>query len=92
MGLGAVAGTIVAALKSRGTGPKTNRIKEYLNPETLPVIPPSPKTVSAGTEQTEIKQPKLVQQSASLPAQVEAAPPPPIMMTPEHQSFEDYDR
>lgn len=44
-GLAAAAGTIVASIKQRGTHPNTKakRMQEYLNPETLPAIPPPAK-------------------------------------------------
>jgi len=91
MGLGAVAGTIVAALKSRGTGPKTNRIKEYLNPETLPAIPPSPKAASKGTEQAEVKPAAIDQQPVQGQPRVEVKSSPPVV-PPEEPMFEDFDR
>jgi len=91
LGLSSLAGTIVAALKNRGTGPKSNRLKEYLHPETLPPIPPSTKVESKDTEQTEIKQPALstTQESQHVP---EAVKPAPVSVKPEQPSFEDFDQ
>lgn len=91
LGLGSLAGTIVAALKNRGTGPKSNRLKEYLHPETLPVIPPSTKKESKDTERTELKQPVL---SASQEVQhvPEEVKPAPVAVLPEQPQFEDFDR
>ena len=91
LGLGSLAGTIVAALKNRGTGPKSNRLKEYLHPETLPVIPPSPKVESKDTERTEIKQPALTatQEAQHVPEEVKPAP---VVPKPEQPQFEDFDR
>ncbi|HQR05985.1 MAG TPA: hypothetical protein PLN21_04135 [Gemmatales bacterium] len=91
MGLGAVAGSIVAALKSRGTGPKSNRIKEYLNPDTLPAIPPSPKTTRKETEQPGVKPSKIDQQSVHEQLSV-GVKPVPTMMQPDEPMFEDFDR
>ncbi len=91
LGLGSLAGTIVAALKHRGTGPKSNRLKEYLHPETLPPIPPSPKLENKDTEQTEIKQPALTstQEAQHVPEEVKPAP---AAVKPEQPQFEDFDR
>lgn len=91
MGLGSASGTIVAAIKNRGTGPKTNRIKEYLHPETLPSIPPSSKSASKTSEQVEAKHPRHMEPPGSPPAQVEVQPAP-IVMLSEQQTFEDFDR
>jgi hypothetical protein len=91
MGLGAVAGTIVATLKSRGTGPKTNRIKEYLNPESFPAIPPLPKSANKEVEQVETRQSHVDQLPTQQQARVEVKAAP-IMMQPEEPTFEDFDR
>jgi hypothetical protein len=91
MGLAAQSGTIVAALKSRGTGPKTNRIKDYLNPDTLPAIPPSPKRTNNGKEQTEGKPSNIDQQPVHEQPRVEVKAAP-IVMHPEEPTFEDFDR
>ncbi len=87
MGLASVAGTIVAALKSRGTGPKTNRIKEYLNPETLPAIPPSPKQLKRETDEAGIQSSKNEQEQHK--AELKAVP---MVMQNEDPMFEDFDR
>lgn len=91
MGLGAVAGTIVAALKNRGTGPKTNRIKEYLNPETLPAIPPSTRETRTDTGSSQDKTIKKSQPSHqdTTPSEARSVP---ITQLPDEPVFEDYDR
>jgi hypothetical protein len=91
LGLGSLSGTIVAALKNRGSGPKSNRLKEYLHPETFPAIPPTPKVESKDTEQTEIKQPVLTtpQESQHALEEVKTAP---VVVKPEQPQFEDFDR
>lgn len=91
MGLAALSGTVVAALKSRGTGPKTNRIKEYLNPESFPAIPPSPKSAGKETEQAQDKLAGIEQQMVYAPPRVEMKAMP-VVMQPEEPSFEDFDR
>jgi hypothetical protein len=89
-GLAALAATIVAALKSRGTGHvKASRLKEYLNPDTLPAIPPASKPASKGPEQTEEKQVPL-----TLPPTIEKMQEvvKPVAVQPEQPVFEDFDR
>lgn len=90
-GLASLAGTLIATMKNRGTGPKTNRIKEYLNPETLPAIPSSPKVENKTVDSKENK----VTLSTAAEDYLSAAPEvKPITQTlePPQPSFEDYDR
>ena len=90
-GLAALASTIVAALKGRGTGHmKTSRLKEYLNPDTLPAIPPTSKPPSKGTEQTEVKQTALQATPHVVDANTVIAPP--VAVQPDQPVFEDFDR
>ena len=91
LGLSSLAGAVVAALKNRGTGPKPNRLKEYLHPETLPPIPPSTKAESKDSELTEIKQPALTPPKVAKPA-TEEVKPAPVVVKPEPPPFEDFDR
>jgi hypothetical protein len=94
MGLAATAATIVATLKSRGSGPqnskenKARKLQEYLAPEQLPVIPPPSKPELQEGDKTEIKQ-----------APVKVAPEPepvavkvPVALQSEQSAFEDFDR
>lgn len=88
-GLAALASTIVAAIKYRGTGHvKANRLKEYLNPDTLPAIPPVNKSVAKSQEPPAVK-PMPPDTPVVEPRQ---QPMQPTAVIPEPAVFEDYDR
>jgi hypothetical protein len=94
MGLAATAATIVATLKSRGSGPqnskehKARKMLEYLAPEQLPVIPPPSKPELPEGDKTEIKQAPVHAAPAPEPAMVKA----PVVLQSEQSAFEDFDR
>lgn len=94
MGLAATAATIVATLKSRGSGPqnskehKARKMQEYLAPEQLPVIPPSNKPESRESDKTEIKQIPIPTAPEPVPTQVKV----PVALQSEQSAFEDFDR
>lgn len=94
MGLAATAATIVATLKSRGSGPqnskehKARKMQEYLAPEQLPVIPPPSKPELPEGDKTEIKQAPVQAAPAPEPAIVKA----PVVLQSEQSAFEDFDR
>jgi hypothetical protein len=94
-GMAAMAGCVVAAIKQRNSGPtstKAKRLQEYLNPDTLPVIPPPTKPVSNDrsapiiTEKTEI----IHRPVEELPTPARK-PEPPEPTESEQPAFEDFD-
>ncbi len=93
MGLAATAATIVATLKSRGTGAqnskehKARKMQEYLAPEQLPLIPPPNKPESQESDKTEIKQVPVPPALVPEPAIVKV----PVALQSEQSAFEDYD-
>lgn len=89
-GLAALSGTIVATLKSRGTGPKSNRIKDYLNPETLPAIPPSLKP-SNKDEPVSSMQSDPIEHPNTTPGRIDVKPSQ-VTIPVEPAGFEDFDR
>lgn len=93
LGLAALAGTTVAALKNRtGSGTmRKDKLKEYLHPNTLPVIPPVTKTTDKTTDQPDRQQPVIptIPVSVSNMPEVDAKPAEP---SPQHPPFENFDR
>jgi hypothetical protein len=94
MGLAATAATIVATLKSRGSGPqnskehKARKLQEYLSPEQLPVIPPPSKPELPEGDKTDIKQAPVKLAPAPEPVMMKA----PVVLQSEQSAFEDFDR
>lgn len=88
LGLAAMTASIVAALKSRGTGPKSNRLKDYTHPDTFPAIPPVSKPASNKSDldsPTEVLPAGAVTDiKPEVKSQVAASPSTPV--------FEDFDR
>lgn len=92
-GLAALAATINATLKSRGSGPsgKAKRLNEYLNPDTLPAIPPSTKPAKEAIKEdaTEVTMSAV---PVVAPLVIHAAPAKPAAVAqPEQPVFEDFD-
>lgn len=99
LGLASAAATINATLKSRGTGPsgKANRLKEYLNPEVMPVIPPPARQPVAKDnpddfELTEVNLPAVPVPPAKPVQKTPTATNAPVAVQPEQPVFEDFDR
>lgn len=94
MGLAATAATIVATLKSRGSGPQNSKehrarkMQEYLSPEQLPVIPPPSKPDLKEADVTEIKQVAMKATPEPEPVAVKV----PVALQSEQSAFEDFDR
>jgi len=91
-GLAALAGVLVAATKYRGTtSSKSKRLSEYLNPDMLPVIPPSSKKADKAPQQTEVAQPTHVENQVTH-TEKKSESLTPVAAAPERAEFEDFDR
>lgn len=86
-GLAASAATIVAAIRSRGTGPgKTDKLKDYHRPEPFPTAPGPTRR----PEPTPAEQPEPPLPAPPSPPPPPAATPPAPLPTP--PAFVDYDQ
>jgi hypothetical protein len=86
-GTAAAASSIVAAVRSRGTGPGKVRVKDYEQPELLPQIPPPRK---ARTEPPPTPEPSPEPKAAAPTPSLSTAPTVPPARA-EATGFEDYD-
>ena len=95
-GLAALSSTIVAAVKYRGSGTvKPSRMKEYMNPEIMPVIPPPSRQTSKPAEQTEVTQTPLTPLNSTSQPLTSTRPIAPITSPAtddQPHRYEDFDR
>jgi hypothetical protein len=87
-GTAAAASSVVAAIRSRGTGPGKVRVKDYEQPELLPQIPP-PRKARAETPPPTPEPSPQPQAVAPAPSLAAAPTTPPVRA--EATGFEDYD-
>jgi len=89
-GLAATAATIVAAIRSRGTGPgRADKPKNYQLPEPFPTAPGPTKRAEPAKEEPLAAPAPEVSTPAAPPLTVADAPP---RTPPEPLAFEDFDR